>query len=245
MPTPIGHIASTLPLSALSEKWLGSKSRWPLYTLNACAAVLPDITYPIFMLSGIHFGHREWSHALIVAIPVACLFGWVTHLTYKNFSIGFLFCGFSFCSHIIFDMASSLTGPKILLPFSQKRFDLPFHFLPVAEIRIGSLTFNVICMFYEVALFLIICFFVKKVFRLYLVIALGFLLCGSIRQSNFRAYIWEQAPQSELDWYLENLDQFSPLHFSLFITPERESHNTFTTTSSLKNNPIAIDSFRN
>jgi len=187
--------------------------------MNMIVCVLPDLPYPLYLISGINLGHREWSHALILAIPIGIVFGILGKFIYNCFWLLFITSGISWCLHIFCDMVSSLTGPKVLLPFTDSRLSLPFHFLPVAEVRIGGILFNLICIAYEIGIFLILFYMVKKSIGIIKIFIISFLLCGSIRQTQFREYIWHKAPMPERNWYLNNLNKFSPLHFSIFIEP--------------------------
>lgn len=175
-----------------------------------------DVSYPLLKITGIDLGHRQITHSLVLAIPVAFLVGALFHYLYGKFKMGFCFGIICFCSHLIMDMGASLTGPMIFYPFSEARVDFPFHFMPVAEPRIGSLKFNSICILYEFLIFGSIMFLMLKRQRVVASLILCFLMLGSIRQSNFRGYIWLEAPEDELEEYLENLDSYSPWHFSTF-----------------------------
>lgn len=234
MPTPLGHALSGLILARVATPH-AARTPWPLMAGAVLVSLAPDGDNLPHKLYGIDVWHREWTHALAVA-PAAGLACFLLALAFcrSHLARAFLVGTLAWAVHVLLDCLSSLTGPKLLLPWSDVRFTSSVHFLPVVEPHIGSVFFNTVGVFSELAIFGLPCVYLygrsrssshraarQHPLRLGLWALWLFLLFGSWRQGEFRMEFFgmDGTRDASLVWYEKNLDSLTPLHFGLFIEP--------------------------
>ncbi|MGE4157825.1 MAG: metal-dependent hydrolase [Planctomycetota bacterium] len=226
MPTPLGHsLAGLILAKALSPR--GEKIPWPLMAGAVLVSLAPDGDNLPVKLYGIDTWHREWTHALAVA-PAAGLACALLALPFNRSPVGraFVLGLLAWVAHIGLDCLSSLTGPKLLLPWSDERFLSPLHLLPVVEPHIGSLFFNAVGVLCETLIFglPLLALMDRRSTRRgpgwgLAWIFWAMILMGSYRQGEIRMSLFgrDGTQEGAMPWYEKNLDQLTPLHCALFI----------------------------
>lgn len=116
-----------------------------LLWLGACLSILPDVdvaAFPLGIPYASPFGHRGFTHSIIVAFAVAafcCLFHYRLHAS--RLAV-LLFCWITMASHPLLDaLTDGGLGVALLWPFSNRRFFFPWH--PIAVSPIGGAFFSV------------------------------------------------------------------------------------------------------
>lgn len=135
MPTIFTH--AVVPL-ALGAGLGGNRISRRLVLAGMAAAILPDLDVIAFQLGvpyGSEFGHRGFSHSLLVAALVA-LAGAAAHRVLKTgFLAAFLFLFATGASHGMLDaFTNGGSGIAFLWPFSTERY-----FAPVTPIEVSPI----------------------------------------------------------------------------------------------------------
>ena len=90
-------------------------------------SMLPDLdVVPAIIFRDMKAYHNNFSHSLLVAVPVAFLIAGLFHRIYRsNFWLSFLICLVSYDLHIIMDLMTAERGVMIFWPVTQHRFAFP------------------------------------------------------------------------------------------------------------------------
>ncbi|MGL5633109.1 MAG: metal-dependent hydrolase [Azovibrio sp.] len=121
---------------------LGSKVISPrLLLAGVVVSLLPDMDVVAFRLGiayGNEFGHRGFSHSLLVAVLVALFGACLCRQLHSTFVRSFLFLLASCVSHSILDsFTNGGLGVALLWPWSETRFFAPVQMIEVSPIRIS------------------------------------------------------------------------------------------------------------
>ena len=129
-------------------------------------AMLPDADVVAFAFGipyASEFGHRGASHAIVTALIVGALVGYVFMRTKSGALLGAL----AMVSHGLFDtLTTGGEGIALLWPFTNERFFAPWRPIPVAPIGLGFLSARgLYCAAVELALFapfLVVAFIARR-----------------------------------------------------------------------------------
>jgi len=229
MPSPIGHFITSCIYARKIKSPNSQDNHVILFLSIMFVSMIQDVDKLYPFLFGIHGEHKELSHAFILSPIGGVIIGIVFHrFCNRKFLRGFVWGMSVWVTHICLDMLSSVTGPKIFLPFLDNRCTFPIHTLPVAEPYIGSFFFNATAISFEVAIFVGLYVIITKpewakrlIVRIIVIILFCFCLLGGFRQSNYRVEFFSDYTDEDNAWYESNLDELSPLHFALFNEIER------------------------
>jgi inner membrane protein len=140
MPTILSHPA--IPLALGLGLGLGRRIvSVPLLAAGTVLAVLPDLDIVLLRLGFPYdnsFGHRGFSHSILVALLLAIAGGgWACRIN-KGFRAAFGFLFLSMVSHGLLDcLTNGGYGVALLWPFSEERFFAPFQPIEVAPLGLG------------------------------------------------------------------------------------------------------------
>ena len=90
-------------------------------------SMLPDLDIiPAMIFRDMEKYHNNFSHSLLLAIPVAILIAAILRQIYhSDFWVGFLICLISYDFHIVMDALTAERGVIMFWPLSQNRFTFP------------------------------------------------------------------------------------------------------------------------
>ncbi len=96
----LGHIGGTLLLLSLIGYLLDIRclEYVMLVLLSSILSPLPDLDLRL------KIPHRIYTHNFFVVIALSIAIGYLTHVFFKNFIVGFLVIFLAFSSHILFDL---------------------------------------------------------------------------------------------------------------------------------------------
>lgn len=89
--------------------------------------MLPDLdVIPAIIFKDMQGYHNNFSHSLLVGIPVALVIAGVFHLIYRsNFWLWFVICLISYDVHVLMDALTAERGVMMFWPLTQARFASP------------------------------------------------------------------------------------------------------------------------
>jgi membrane-bound metal-dependent hydrolase YbcI (DUF457 family) len=92
-------------------------------------SLLPDLDIiPAILFRDMSAYHNNFSHSLLLAIPVAFLIAGIFHRIYRSsFWLWFLICLISYDLHIIMDALTAERGVMMFWPLSQNRLVSPIR----------------------------------------------------------------------------------------------------------------------
>jgi inner membrane protein len=138
MPTIFAHPAVPLAIGfGLGRKVISA----PLLVCGVIGSVLPDLDVIAFRMNipyAAEFGHRGFSHSLLIAFVLAllgaCFFRWLR----PGFFLAFLFLFAAISSHGLLDtLTNGGLGIALLWPWSEHRYFMPFHPIEVAPLGLS------------------------------------------------------------------------------------------------------------
>lgn len=135
MPTIFTH-----PAVPLAIAWgLGNKAVLkPLLAAGVVASIVPDLDVLAFRLGipyAAEFGHRGFSHSLLLALIVAFIGASMAGTLRSTFQRTFWFLFIAMASHGLLDaFTNGGLGVAFLWPFSGERFFAPIHPVEVAPL---------------------------------------------------------------------------------------------------------------
>lgn len=134
MPSPIAHLGAGYAIYRYYKHKLpenrGSLWKFPRQMLVIMGlSLLPDADIiAAIIFSDMQNYHNNFSHSLLLAIPVAFLFAGIFHGIYgANFWLWFLICLVSYDLHVIMDALTGERGVMLFWPFSQTRIVFPIR----------------------------------------------------------------------------------------------------------------------
>ena len=132
MPSPIAHLGAGYAIYHYYKHRLPQDQRrfwkFPLQLVLVIGlSMLPDLDIiPAILFKDMKAYHNNFSHSLIIAVPVALIIAGIFHRIYRsNFWLWFLICLVSYDLHIIMDALTAERGVMMLWPLSQNRFASP------------------------------------------------------------------------------------------------------------------------
>ena len=138
LPTILTHPAVPLALAwGLGQDVISKR----LLAVGVVAAVVPDLDVLAFRLGipyAADFGHRGFSHSLLLALIVALVGASLARSLHSTFKRSFWFLFVAMASHGILDaFTNGGLGVALLWPFSVERFFAPFHPIEVAPLGLS------------------------------------------------------------------------------------------------------------
>lgn len=134
MPSPIAHLGAGYVIYRYYEHKLPQDPRriWRLplpMLMIAGLSVLPDLdVIPAILFRDMSAYHNNFSHSLLLAIPIAFLVAGIFHRIYRsNVWLWFLICLTSYDLHVIMDALTAERGVMMFWPLSQNRFVSPIR----------------------------------------------------------------------------------------------------------------------
>lgn len=134
MPSPIAHLGAGYAIYHSYKQKLPQDPRrfWRLplqLVMIAGLSMLPDLDIiPAIIFSDMKAYHNNFSHSLLLAIPVAILVAGVFHRIHRtNLWLWFLICLISYDLHVIMDVLTAERGVMIFWPLSQDRVVSPIR----------------------------------------------------------------------------------------------------------------------
>jgi hypothetical protein len=132
MPTPIAHLGAGYAIYRLyKHKLPEDRSRFWKFPLPlvmvAGLSMLPDMdVFPAIIFRDMEKYHNNFSHSLLVGVPVAFLFAVIFQRIYpSNFCLWFTICLISYDLHVIMDALTAERGVMMFWPLAQVRFASP------------------------------------------------------------------------------------------------------------------------
>jgi membrane-bound metal-dependent hydrolase YbcI (DUF457 family) len=148
MPSPIAHLGVGYAIYRHYKNKLPQDQRsfwkFPLQlVLVAGLSMLPDLdVIPAIIFKDMKAYHNNFSHSLLVGIPVAFLIAGVFHRAYRsNFWLWFVICLVSYDLHIIMDALTAERGVMMFWPLSQTRFASPIKIFYGLQWGLGWFSF--------------------------------------------------------------------------------------------------------
>jgi inner membrane protein len=138
LPTILTHPAVPLALAwGLGQNVISKR----LLAAGIVASVVPDLDVLAFRLGipyAAEFGHRGFSHSLLLALIVALVGASLARTLHSTFQRSFWFLFVAMASHGILDaFTNGGLGIAFLWPFSGERFFAPFHPIEVAPLGLS------------------------------------------------------------------------------------------------------------
>lgn len=138
MPTILTHPAVPLAIAwGLGHDVISKR----LLAVGIVAAVIPDLDVLAFRLGvpyAADFGHRGFSHSLLLALIVALIVASLAKSLHSTFQRSFWFLFVAMASHGILDaFTNGGLGIALLWPFSGERFFAPFQPIEVAPLGLS------------------------------------------------------------------------------------------------------------
>ena len=134
MPSPIAHLGAGYVIYHYYKRKLpenrGTLCKFPLQMLLIMGlSLLPDLDIiPAIIFRDMQSYHNNFSHSLLLGIPIAVLIGVILRQIYhSNFWVWFLVCLISYDIHIIMDALTAQRGVMMFWPLSQNRFVSPIR----------------------------------------------------------------------------------------------------------------------
>jgi membrane-bound metal-dependent hydrolase YbcI (DUF457 family) len=114
--------------------------RWKPLLFGFVLANAPDLDLIFSRGFGIAGTHRSWSHSLIFAFGIGCLFLLISGLERWRAALGY---GLAYLSHGLLDFSNTKmgSGVKLLLPFSDDYYKL--NLISFSEFPFGFAPFDV------------------------------------------------------------------------------------------------------
>lgn len=132
MPSPIAHLGVGYAIYRHYQNRLphDPRSLWKLplqLIVVAGLSMLPDLdVIPAILFKDMQGFHNNFSHSLLVGIPVALLIASVFHRMYRsNFWLWFVICLISYDVHVLMDALTAERGVMMFWPLTQARFASP------------------------------------------------------------------------------------------------------------------------
>jgi inner membrane protein len=132
MPSPIAHLGAGYAIYRYSKRKLpenqGQLWKLPFQMIMVMGlSMLPDLDIiPAMIFRDMEKYHNNFSHSLLLAIPVAILIAAILRQIYhSDFWAGFLICLISYDFHIVMDALTAERGVIMFWPLSQNRFTFP------------------------------------------------------------------------------------------------------------------------
>jgi len=132
MPSPIAHLGVGYAIyRSYAHKLPEDRSRiwkFPLQpVMVAGLSMLPDLdVFLAIIFRDMEKYHNNFSHSLLVGVPVALLVAGIFHRIYRsNFWLWFLICLLSYDLHVIMDAFTAERGVMMFWPLTQARFASP------------------------------------------------------------------------------------------------------------------------
>ena len=138
LPTILTHPAVPLALAwGLGQDVISKR----LLAVGVVAAVVPDLDVLAFRLGipyAADFGHRGFSHSLLLALIVALVGASLARSLHSTFKRSYWFLFVAMASHGILDaFTNGGLGVALLWPFSVERFFAPFQPIEVAPLGLS------------------------------------------------------------------------------------------------------------
>jgi len=134
MPSPIAHLGAGYAIYCYYKRRLpenrGQLWKFPLQMLLIMGlSLLPDMDIiAAIIFRDMENYHNNFSHSLLLAIPVALLIAAIVRQLYhSDFWLWFLICLISYDLHIIIDALTAERGVMMFWPLSQNRFVSPIR----------------------------------------------------------------------------------------------------------------------
>jgi inner membrane protein len=134
MPSPIAHLGAGYAIYRFYKHRLPQdhKRFWkfPLQLVMVVGlSMIPDLdVIPAIIFRDMKAYHNNFSHSLLLAIPVAFLIAGIFHRIYpSNFWLWFAISLVSYDLHVIMDALTAERGVMMLWPLSQNRFVSPIR----------------------------------------------------------------------------------------------------------------------
>ncbi|HUE99420.1 MAG TPA: metal-dependent hydrolase [Anaerolineales bacterium] len=132
MPSPIAHLGTGYAIYRHYQDKLPQDRRsfWKLpfqLILVAGLSMLPDLdVIPAIIFRDMRAYHNNFSHSLLVGIPVALLVAGIFQHAYRSsFWLWFVICLISYDLHVIMDALTADRGVMLLWPLTHARFISP------------------------------------------------------------------------------------------------------------------------
>jgi membrane-bound metal-dependent hydrolase YbcI (DUF457 family) len=132
MPSPIAHLSVGYAIYRYYKNKLPEyqtqvwKSALQMIVVTGLS-MLPDLdVIPAIVFRDMHGYHNNFSHSLILAIPVAFLIAVIFSRAYRShFGLWFLICLISYDLHIFMDALTAERGVMMFWPLTEARFVSP------------------------------------------------------------------------------------------------------------------------
>jgi membrane-bound metal-dependent hydrolase YbcI (DUF457 family) len=132
MPSPIAHLGLGYAIYRYYQPRLPQDQRhfWKIplqVALVIGLSLIPDLdVIPAILFKNMHAYHNNFSHSLILAIPVALLLAGIFYRIYRSdFWLWFLIGLVSYDLHVIMDALTADRGVMMFWPLTQNRFASP------------------------------------------------------------------------------------------------------------------------
>lgn len=132
MPSPIAHLTVGYAIYRYYEQRLPEDKRsvWKIplqFFLIACLSLLPDLDIaPAIIFRDMVAYHNNFSHSLIVALPVSLVIAGIFYALYRaDFWLWFVICLVSYGLHVVMDSLTMGRGVMMFWPLTQDRFASP------------------------------------------------------------------------------------------------------------------------
>lgn len=132
MPSPIAHLGAGYAIYRYYKHQLPeSPIRFWNFAFQMIMvmglSMLPDLdVIPAIIFRDMRSYHNNFSHSLLVGIPVALLVAGIFHRMYRSsFWLWFLICLISYDLHVIMDALTAERGVMMFWPLTQARFASP------------------------------------------------------------------------------------------------------------------------
>lgn len=132
MPSPVAHLGTGYAIYRLYKDRLPKERRhfWKLplqLFLVVGLSMLPDLDIiPAIAFQDMRAYHNNFSHSLILGVPVAFLVAGILHRAYRSsFWLWFVVCLVSYDLHVIMDAMTAERGVMLLWPLTDARIASP------------------------------------------------------------------------------------------------------------------------
>jgi membrane-bound metal-dependent hydrolase YbcI (DUF457 family) len=132
MPSPIAHLSAGYAIYRYYKGKLPQDQsyfwKFPLQMIIVIGlSMLPDLDIiPAIIFRDLRAYHNNFSHSLLLAVPVAFLVAGIFRRVYRsNYWLWFLICLVSYDLHVIMDALTAERGVMLFWPLTQNRFASP------------------------------------------------------------------------------------------------------------------------
>lgn len=171
MPSPIAHLGAGYAIYHYYRHRLPQDRRrfWksPLQLVMVTGlSILPDLdVIPAVIFEDMKAYHNNFSHSLLLGIPVAFLIAGVFRRIYRsNFWLWFLICCVSYDLHVIMDALTAGRGVMMFWPFSQNRIVSPIRIFYGLQWGLGWFSIWHLWTIFTESVFMLVLMFVLNYF---------------------------------------------------------------------------------